>query len=173
MKFTKKRIEKLLNKVGSRLLKRGTLGEVGIVDGAAMVLAYDTRTSTKDIDAIFKPSDTIRKVVREIASEEDLPEDWLNDGVKGFLPGNPKNKTILMDIPGLRVWTPEPEYMLAMKAFSARIDTKDADDLKLLIRILKLQSAKSVFSIIQKYYPDHTIPAKTQFFVEEIFDQEI
>lgn len=59
--------------------------------------------------------------------------------------------------------------MLAMKAFSARVDTQDADDLKLLIRVLKLQHAKSVFKIIQKYYPDHVIPAKTKFFVEELF----
>lgn len=83
-----------------------------------------------------------------------MPDDWLNDGVKGFLPGT-------HDVPGLRVWAPEPIYLLAM---SARVDTKDADDLKTLIHILQIKDEQSIFSIVEKYYPRHEIPIKVKFF---------
>ena len=61
------------------------MGEIGIVGGAAMVLAYDARVATKDVDAIFKPTESIRKIVRDIGRENGLSSDWLNDALKGFL----------------------------------------------------------------------------------------
>jgi len=170
MALRKKQILKLLKELGMRLVEQGIDGEIGIVGGAAMVLAFDARAATTDIDAIFKPSDIIRKVAHKIAQENKLPPDWLNDGVKGFLPGNPHKKITILNMPGLRVWVPEVEYMLAMKAMSARADTKDKDDLLLLIQKLKLKSSKSVLVIVEKYYPSHKIPAKVQFFVEELFE---
>ena len=169
--FTKKHILSLLTDLAGRLYKQGIQGEIGVVGGAALVIAFDARVATKDVDAIFKPSNAIRKSVSAIAREHGLPEDWLNDGVKGFLPGNPKQKVIILDVPGLRVWVPEPEYMLAMKAISARVDTQDADDLKLLIRKLGIKKKDGVFSIIEKYYPSRRVPAKVTFFVEELFEK--
>jgi len=170
MKMTKRQILKLLKELGERLLQQEIDGEIGIVGGAAMVLAFDARGATKDVDAIFKPADAIRKAAYRIAQEHGIPADWLNDGVKGFLPGNPQQKIVILNVPGLRVWVPEPEYMLAMKAMSARVDTKDADDLKLLIRKLKLKSSKKVLAIVEKYYPNHEIPVRVRFFVEELFE---
>ena len=55
------------------------------------MLVYNARNSTHDIDAIFKPSSEFREIIAEIAEENDLDSDWLNDGVKGFL--NEKLKT--------------------------------------------------------------------------------
>ena len=59
--------------------------------------------------------------------------------------------------------------MLAMKCTSARFDSHDADDVKLLISHLKLDQPRDIFQIIEDYYPQHLVPAKTQFFIEEIF----
>lgn len=59
--------------------------------------------------------------------------------------------------------------MLAMKCLSARWDTSDRDDVIFLIKHLKLQDARSIFDIIQHYYPKTQTPAKMQFFIEELF----
>ena len=165
--------EDILNafeKLNSELSRSGIHGEIGVVGGAAMVLAFNARTATKDVDAIFEPSSKIRAAAEAVAALLDLPDDWINDAVKGFLPGKPKQKRELLALDHLRVWVPEPEYLLAMKGLSARLDTRDAEDLKLLIQILKLKSPERVFDIIQKYYPNNRVPAKTQFFVEELFE---
>jgi len=58
----------------------------------------------------------------------------------------------------------DSEYMLAMKALSARIDGTDSKDIEFLIKELKIQSAEDVFRIIDKYYPRRIIKPATQFF---------
>ena len=58
--------------------------------------------------------------------------------------------------------------MLAMKSISARWDTSDRDDLVFLLRFLKIASPREVFSIIENFYPQALIPAKTKFLIEEL-----
>ena len=171
MRLTKARIAGLFKELAARLLREGIEGEIGVVGGAAMVIAYDARISTKDVDAIFKPSEIIRKAAQSIAAENNLPENWLNDAVKGFMQRNPEKKIEVFSAPGLRVWIPEPEYLLAMKAISARMDTHDADDLRILMKKLNLKSSEEVFLIVEKYYPNKLIPPKTGFFIQELLQE--
>ena len=60
----------------------GALGEVNIAEGAVMVVAFNARTSTKDVDAIFEPSADVRNAAAVVANALELPADWLNDAVK-------------------------------------------------------------------------------------------
>lgn len=133
-----------------------------------MCLAYNARAATKDVYAIFEPSSEIRKAVKEIAERRNIASDWLNDAAKGYLqPEFPKQN--LFDWSHLSIWVPAPSYMLAMKTISARWDTSDRDDVLFLIKKLKIKSAEEVFDIVENYYPKKRIPAKTKFFVEELF----
>jgi hypothetical protein len=77
----------------------------------------------------------------------------------------------LIDLPYLKVFVPEPDCLLAMKAMSARADTYDQTDLKILIDILGLKKATDVFEIMEKYYPREQIKPATQYFIEELFEQ--
>jgi hypothetical protein len=61
--------------------------------------------------------------------------------------------------------------MLAMKAISARVDSLDASDVRMLIDLLKLKTAGEVLDIVEKYYPREQIKPATQFFIEELFGQ--
>ena len=134
-----------------------------------MCLVYNARKMTKDVDAIFKPASTIRRLAEKIAEEESLPKDWLNDSVKGFLQPHFERKEVL-SLPCLKIWTPNTEYLLAMKCLSARWDSYDRDDVIFLIKRLGYQQASDVFHVIESYYPQKRIPPKTQFFIEEIFE---
>lgn len=165
----KEKILELFEKLSNKLESRGEKGEVGIVGGAVMCLVFNARASTRDIDGIFKPTKLIRELVSEIAIDENLPNDWLNDGAKGFLEPNFISNDVL-NFPNLRVWAPEAKYMLAMKCLSARWDSNDKDDVVFLIKFLKLKKSKDIFKIIEHYYPKKVIPPKTQFFIEEIMD---
>ena len=85
--FTRARIILALAALGEELTAEGIRGQVFIVGGAAMALAYSTRRVTRDIDAVFEPKTAIYEAAGRVAARLGLPEDWLNDGVKGFLPG--------------------------------------------------------------------------------------
>ena len=159
----------LFDRLNEELEKNGETGEVGIVGGTVMCLVYNARLSTKDVDAIFEPSQIIRKLVKKIALEEGLPPDWLNDGAKGVLEAGFKRQEVLA-LSHLRVWAPEPRYMLAMKCISARWDTSDRDDVIFLVKMLKLKKPEQVFDLIESYYPKNRIPPKTRFFIEEVFE---
>jgi len=65
----------------------------------------------------------------------------------------------------------DPEYILAMKSLSARIDATDGPDIVFLIKALKIRAIEEVFKIIEKYYPRRIIKPATQFFLEEVFSE--
>src|SRR5688572_6074508 len=132
--MTAEEITKYLSELNDELCSANIKGEITIYGGAVMCLVYDARPATKDVDAIFKPSSDIRALVHRIAERNNLPPDWLNDGLKGYLVSHPRR--ILFDLPNLKVFVPEPDYMLAMKAMSARADTYDQSDVRILIDVL-------------------------------------
>lgn len=167
--LTQKQILHLFDRLNEELEKRSEVGEIGIVSGTVMCLVHNARNATKDIDAIFAPTATIRKIVAQIGDEENLPKDWLNDGAKNFLQPN-FEKVNVLQLSHLRVWAPEPKYMLAMKCISGRWDSHDKDDVIFLKKLLKLKKPGEIFKLIEHYYPKNKIPAKTQFFIEEIFE---
>jgi len=162
-------IRRLFKALNAELRKAGVVGEVGLCGGAVMCLVFEARRATKDVEAIFKPTRGIRKAARVVASKFGLPEDWLNDAAKGFFHVDPPQEEA-MNLSHLRVWAPRADYMLAMKCVAARFDAHDRDDVRFLIGYIGLEDAKSVFQVIERYYPHRLVPAKTRFFVEEIFE---
>jgi len=167
--MTADEITKYLSELNDELRSANIKGEITIYDGAVMCLVYDARPATKDVDAIFKPSSEIRVLIKRIAERNGLPPDWLNDGLKGYLVSHPRR--ILFDLSNLKVFVPEPDYMLAMKAMSARADTYDQTDVRILINVLGLKAPAEVFAILEKYYPQQQIKPATQYFIEELFER--
>ncbi len=160
-------IRDLFAALNDELATREVIGDVGIVGGAVMCLVFGARESTKDVDAILRPTQEVRAAAHAVARSRGLPDDWLNDAAKGFILTAPPQRTVL-ELSHLRVWSPTADYMLAMKCVSARFDSHDADDVAFLIAHLQLADAHAVFDIIRRYYPDQRVPAKSRFLVEEL-----
>jgi len=162
-------IELLLRHLSELLTQRGVVGEIALYGGAAMVLAHRARLATKDVDAVFVPKNEVYQAASEVAVACGAEKDWLNDAVKGFL--SDRNETsLLLDLPGLKVFVASPEYLLAMKCMSMRLGKEDTDlaDVKFLMNHLKLQRAADVLELVSRYYPEERIQPKTRFAVEEI-----
>jgi hypothetical protein len=134
-----------------------------------MCLVFKARASTKDVDAIFAPTQVLRESAKKVARRLRVPEDWLNDAAKGYFVSDPPRQTVL-ELSNLRVWAPTADYMLAMKCVSARFDTHDRDDVVFLMRHLGLKTAKGVFEIVCRYYPKERVPEKTRLLIEEIIE---
>jgi len=157
----------LLTEVGRRLADRGIEGEMYVVGGAAIALSYDERRTTRDIDAVFEPKRLIYDVAAAIGEERALPQNWLNDAVKGFLASPDVDAVHVLEVPGLRVAAGSPRMLLAMKVLAHRVG-EDDDDVRLLASELGLSDAAQVLDLAEDVYGD-TLDAAARFFVEEIF----
>ena len=159
--------------LGRELAAIDVRGEICLFGGAAMVLAFQARQATKDVDAIFAPADVIRRLASKVGVERGLAEDWINDGVKGFVSARQSFAPLEMNLPNLAVLVPAPEYLLAMKCMAARIgeSTRDMEDAKFLIRHLHLTGAAKTLDIVEEYYPASQIPLKTRYFVDTAFEE--
>jgi len=165
--FTQARIVNALQALGNELTSRGVRGQVFIVGGAAMALAYSTRRVTKDIDAVFEPKSAVYAAAGKVADELGLPEDWLNDAVKGFMPGPDEDPRPVPNIPGIEVTTASPRYLLAMKLMAMRFG-EDDEDIRILLAASGTGSTHEALDLLKAVYPHKEPPAKTRFFLEEL-----
>jgi hypothetical protein len=165
--LTASAILKLFEELNTELAVLDVKGEIGICGGAVMCLVFKARESTKDVDAIFRPTREIREASRLVATRLGLPEDWLNDAAKGYFLTAPPIRDVV-EMSNLRVWAPQAEYMLAMKCVSARFDSHDLDDTKFLLAHLGIKTVGEACHIIEQYYPRKVIPQKTQYLLEEL-----
>lgn len=156
-----------LTALGTHLRERGIEGEVYVVGGAAIAIAFDARRATRDVDAVFEPKQEVYAAADEVGSELGLPPGWLNDGVKGFVAGPDPHAAAVLEVPGLRVLVASPRILLAMKVLAHRIG-EDDDDVRLLARELGLTEAMGVLAIAEEVYGDR-LDAAARFFVEELF----
>lgn len=178
--FDRDTLETAFADLGARAWALGRTIEIAVYGGSALVLSFDWRQATRDVDAVFEADrEIVRRLVAEIAAERDWPQNWLNDGVKGYL--SPADRIARHfhgafpsdDEPGLRVFTAAPAYLFAMKCRAMRAagpdGTGDIDDIRRLGRELDITTAAEALDLVALYYPGGVIEPKTQFGLEEIF----
>ena len=170
--FTRATIISALQALGEQLANDGVRAQLFIVGGAAMALAYSTRRVTRDIDAVFEPKSAIYAAAAKVAEQHGLPEDWLNDAVKGFMPGEDEHARPLPDIPGIEITTASPQYLLAMKLMAMRFG-EDDEDIEILLRECDIHTAAEALDLLERIYPSQHPPPKTRFFLEELLGQTV
>ena len=168
--FNADEIRSLLAELGAELDHHGIAGEMYLVGGAAIVLAYDGREATRDLDAIFVPKTEIYEAAARIASRRGIETDWLNDAVKGLLPGPDPQAVTVFTCPGLSVSAGSPRHLLAMKVASARVD-RDVDDIRFLAEKCGLTTSREVIGAATEVWGPGAIrlTPKSSFLVQEIF----
>lgn len=165
-------IERLFRQLNQELQDESVQGELYLVGGAVMCLVYQARASTRDLDAFFKPSKQLRIAAARVAQKNDIPENWLNDGVKGFL-SEYGTFTRYLELSNLKVFAADPSYLLAMKCLSARIGEEfhDIDDIRYLLRYLNIDHNAEAKAVITRYYPLEKFPQKTLYLLEELLPE--
>ncbi len=167
--LTDKDIRRLFTLLDQELRRADTQGELFLVGGAVMCLAYAARPSTQDVDALFRPAREVRAAAARVAMQAGLAPDWLNDGVKGFLSERGEFSPFL-ELDHLRVMVAQPEYLLAMKCLAMRIaaESHDEDDVRYLLRHLGIESYEQAVAVISRFYPLERFPQKTLYALGEL-----
>jgi predicted nucleotidyltransferase len=180
--FDRIAVERALTKLGRKAFEAGRTVEIAIYGGSALLLTLNREINTGDVDAVFEKDKTfIRKLAAEMAEELGWDENWLNDGVKGWLSArdaDPDVKALFKtypseDEPGLRVFTAKPEYLFAMKSRAMRVGgvetSSDINDIKLLARKIGIRNSEDALALVEQFYPKNVLEPKTRLGLEEIF----
>ncbi len=134
-----------------------------------MCLALSARDATRDVDALFKPTKIIRQAAARVAAEANVPEEWLNDAVKGYL--SPRGDfDPFLELPHLRVFVARPPYLLAMKCAAMRLGEEfhDIDDVRYLLRYLNISSVCEAIDEVTQYFDESQLLPKTKLALQEI-----
>lgn len=163
-------ITELFRQLGERLQRRGVVGDVYVIGGAAMALAYDARRATRDIDAVFLPHGIVLEEAHALAAELGLPRWWLNEQASVYIaPGGDPQAPLSFDHPGLRVSTASPEHLLAMKVMAAR--RRDLEDLQLLVGLLGLTSVEQVVEVCTRVFPAEPLRDRALLVLGDLFGE--
>lgn len=167
--------------LGKLAWMQGKTVDIAIYGGSALILSYDWRVATKDVDGVYENDRaTVRAMAAKPAEERGWPDDWLNDGVKGFLSAKDSQDDAKVlfgefpstDTPGLRVFIARPEYLFAVKCRAMRVDgNSDIEDIRNLAREIGFTGPGEALALVASFYPHAQLQPKIQFGIEEILSE--
>ncbi len=165
-------IRRLFDLLDADLAAHGVEGELYLVGGAVMCLAFNAREATKDVDGLFEPATAVREAAARVAAAAGVDAAWLNDAVKGYL--SPRGEfDRFLQLPHLKVFVARPQYLLAMKCAALRLGAEfhDLDDVRYLLRFLNVGTSDEALAIIARYFDESHLLPKTRLILEELLPQ--
>ena len=169
--LTRQEIINGLQRLGQLAAANGHKLRLMVVGGAAIVLGFNTRESTHDIDALFlSPPDAnaVREWAALVARELGWPDDWLNDAAKGYVIGLAPGP-VLLSLPGIEVCRATTEQLLAMKLCAWRDDVDIGDAGHLLQELARAHKREEIWqSLMPHLIPGHEL--KAQYAFEDLWE---
>jgi hypothetical protein len=180
--FTTEELRAAFDEIGRAAVAAGTSLDIAVYGGAALMLASRFRFSSEDVDIaeIGSPwPDWLRDAVARIASANGWGAEWLNEAVQFHL--SPL-ATLAQDhvalgtfprggaAPGLRVFVPSADYMLALKLKAMRVSDPvkgpvEIDDIRHLLRAANVASVDDAVAVLGRYFPRSAADADKQRFL--------
>jgi hypothetical protein len=174
-----------LSELGVLARAEGKVIEVAIYGGSALMLASNFRVSTRDVDAVADDDGQrlIERLAAAIAARRGWSPDWLNDQVYPFLSdkveGHAEHHLLLRSYPsehepGIRVFVPTAEYILAMKLIAMRIGpthgSKDRNDILNLLEVVGIRAQDEALEFVSVFYPEARTSQHVLRGLAELFD---
>src|ERR1700712_3411923 len=148
------------DRIGRAAVRAGTKLQIAVYRGSALMLASNFRFATEDVDVseLERPlPGWLAAVVDKIAKDNGWQDDWFNDGVAFHLSSLADRAGDHLEFgtfprddgppPGLVVWVPSAEYLLALKLKAVRVtdpirgETERLDILNLM-QVVGISSAE-------------------------------
>ena len=133
--FTKENLEGYLKELAKEYRKRGhgMPAEMILVGGASVLINYQFRAASYDIDASYESPAIMKDAINAVGDKFGLPNGWVNDDFKKTASYTPKivqYSEYYRTFSGvLQIRTIRAEYLVAMKLVSGRQYKKDLSDI--------------------------------------------
>lgn len=133
--FTKENLEGYLKELAKEYKKRGRgmPAEMILVGGASVLINYEFRNASYDIDAAYESREIMKETINAVGDKFGLPNGWINDDFKKTASYTPKifqySEYYKTFSNVLQIRTVRAEYLVAMKLMSGRQYKKDLSDI--------------------------------------------
>jgi hypothetical protein len=141
------------------------------------------RIATADVDAVTEDKDFLYSAAQTLAVRHGWPHDWLNDGVRAYL--SPRVEGFAQhtlfrtypseETPGLRVFVPTAEYMLAMKLMALRLDPgsgrNDLEDILNLMQVTHMTEKADISRFAARFYPEARTSGKLALAIDHLWSE--
>src|SRR6201992_3036020 len=173
-------------RIGRAAVEAGKKLQIAVCGGSALMLASNFRFATEDVDVseLEHPLPAwLASVLREIAEENHWHDDWFNDGVAFHLSSLADRAADHLEFgsfprdgtpPGLAVWVPSAEYLLALKLKAARVmdplrgETERLDILNWM-QVVGISTAEDAIALLGRYFPvSAALPEKQRFILKNM-----
>ena len=123
-----------------------------------MVLAYQSRFSTDDVDVSGYPTDEVLAVAAEVAQRRGLRSNWLDDSVKVYLPlaSEPEWRPVIK-VGSVEVVVADERTLLAMK-MRASGGRRDEADTEFLLGMCQITSVDDALALYEEHFPEDDLP---------------
>jgi len=148
-----------------------------------MILAYGSRETTKDVDAIIKPSEEGLRLAKMVAQDLGLDATWLNDDVKRFVSWEatfaPLQIQELEEAARrhLKITRASASYLLAMKCMACRLPLPgyegDVADIKFLIQKMGIRSMEQIEEHMERFFPRDSLTPSARSTIEKLLPKGV
>jgi len=174
-------IERAFGLMGQYLLDRKALGEIAIYGGRAILLQFDWRKASRDVDARVisdRGHGLVMDAAAYAAAQLGLPRSWLSENVAMYARrGEREADRISLGLYpaperfGLRVTAAKPSYILAMKLKALErttIDDRDYEDAVNLGVECGVSTADGLRDVFRQFFPDEDLPPRATLRLGEL-----
>ena len=171
--FSPETVRQTLRDLAEELQEAGVPTKIEVVGGAAVALQVGRDALTRDIDALFVPSEALTEVTSRMARERGWPEDWLNDAAKQFVShyDEPSDWDVYLDEGGVTILVARSPLLLAMKLHAAR-GQRDLPDIRRLIESCELPTSEQAEAIFDRYYPQESLSTRARAMLNQTLGSE-
>jgi hypothetical protein len=178
------------DQIGRAAAVAGTKLQIAVYGGSALMLASNFRFATEDVDVseLERPlPGWLAAVVDKIAKDNGWQDDWFNDGVAFHLSSLADRAVDHLEFgtfprdddtpPGLVVWVPSAEYLLALKLKAVRVtdpirgETERLDILNLM-KVVGISTAEEAVALLGRYFPVSAASSEKQRFLLRNMNRE-
>jgi len=181
--LTRDALEQAFMELGTLARAEGKVIDLAVYGGSALMLASNFRETTRDVDGVVGTDQSlIDRLAATIAANRGWPADWLNDGVRTYLSPNVEGVSEHHELfrsypseqePGLRVFVPTPEYILAMKLMAMRLDEtsgkSDLADIINLLDVVEIATPEAAIAFAAGFYPEARVSARLLLGLQELW----
>jgi hypothetical protein len=163
-------IESALAELAEQLDTRNVKAKIYLVGGAVMVLAFDARFTTGDIDGAIHPTDDVLAEAAEIGERRGLGAEWLNTSAAQFIPAfKEPNWQPILKSGNVEIVAADERSMLAMKMRAGR-GSRDRPDINFLVRRCGVTSVAEALDLYEEYFPEDPLPERALPLLDEAIE---